>query len=227
MTKSRKVLFHGDGNPIDPRCIKRFTHSFPKGYQTVVRTVIEKSKELDKETFKDIVAALMSSFNTTRKGAFHGVKVVKGRGVDNQQKILETCWTAVHDKLESLRQDLRKTHAQERGRILVEMSPDSRKHIIEKTNEVFNELVQKGKISPVAASKILFATLPEIALPVDTAEWKYVFETDSYREVLRVMVDEIQAWKKENSKIPLKSLDPNPRVTWPAVYNVMAMAARP
>lgn len=227
-TKPWKVLFHKDRSPIDPRCIKRFAHSFPKGYQTVVRTVIEKSRELDREeTFKDLVATLMSSFKMTRRGPFQGVKVYKGRGVDNQQRILETCWTAVQDKLHSLRQDLKDNCSKKRGRILVEISPGSRKRLIEKTNKAFNELMQKGNISRVAASKILFAALPEVALPVDTAEWKSVFAIDSYQEVLLTMVNEIQEWEKEREPAHLEELDPYPRATLPAIYNVMAMVARP
>jgi hypothetical protein len=78
----------------------------------------------------------------------------------------------------------------------------------------------------VGASKVLFAVLPEIALPVDTAQWKGVFPTTDYGDIIESMSAEIARWE-ENTGNHLDSCDPSyPVTTLPAVYNVMAMKAR-
>ena len=231
MKQSFKVLFHDDGEPIDPRCINRFAYAFPKGYQKVVRNIVENSEKIGKEAFVHNVAALMSSFKMTRKGAFHGVKIDKRGIVEDPRNVINTCWSNVGGRLQRLRQYLNQNRSGKRGRTLVEISPDSRIHIVEKTSEIFEELLEttlsNGEISPVAASKVLFAILPEVALPVDTAEWKYVFETNRYQDVLSIMIKEIEAWEKRCDNTPLETLDPYPKATLPEVYNIMAMAARP
>ena len=93
---------------------------------------------------------------------------------------------------------------------------------------MFEELrrtsVQTSKVGRVGASKILFAVLPEVALPVDNSEWKYVFKTAEYRVVLSTMVNEIDEWERKTG-MHLDTLDPN--TTLPSIYNIMAMAARP
>lgn len=230
MKNAFKILFYEDGEPIDPRCIRRFVYAFPKGYQKVVRTIIENSVRIDEETFKYNVATLMKSFKMTRKGAFYGVRVDKRGTAKDPEKVIDTCWTNVGGKLQRLQQYLNENRSGKRGRAVVNIAFNSRIHIIEKTSEIFEELLQitlnHGEISPVAASKILFATMPEVALPVDTAEWKYVFETDSYQNILSRMIDEIEAWEK-NRNIELETLDPYPKATLPGIYNVMAMVARP
>jgi hypothetical protein len=85
-----------------------------------------------------------------------------------------------------------------------------------------------GKSTPglVGASKLLFAVLPEVALPVDNAQWKKVFGTVDYGEIITLMVDEITEWEKD-TKNSLDLCDPSyPITSLPAAYNVMAMIAR-
>ena len=78
----------------------------------------------------------------------------------------------------------------------------------------------------VGASKVLFAVLPEVALPVDNAEWKKVFRTIDYRDIITTMTEEIVEWEK-NTRTRLNACDPGDCLTLPAIYNVMAMEARP
>ena len=77
----------------------------------------------------------------------------------------------------------------------------------------------------VGASKILFSVLPEIALPVDNAEWVTVFKTVDYADVINLMADEIKAWEEQTER-ELQGSDENKYTTLPAVYNVMAMKAK-
>jgi len=78
----------------------------------------------------------------------------------------------------------------------------------------------------VAASKVLFAVLPEVAQPIDNAQWKGLFKTVDYGEIISRMADEIVAWEKCTGQ-PLDACDPSDEFTLPAIYNVMAMKARP
>ena len=110
------------------------------------------------------------------------------------------------------------------------MSPEQRNGIVVKVSELFDTLewttVNGSDVGRVGASKILFAVLPEIALPVDNAEWDCVFRTHSYDRVLSIMIDEISEWENQ-SNTHLETLDPHSPTTLTSVYNVMAMAARP
>jgi len=79
----------------------------------------------------------------------------------------------------------------------------------------------------VGASKILFAVLPEIILPIDNSQWLRVFKTVDIGDVIRRMVFDIQRWESITGE-KLNEMDYSRRLTTlPSVYNVMAMAARP
>ena len=79
----------------------------------------------------------------------------------------------------------------------------------------------------VGASKILFAVLPEIVLPLDNQQWLNVFKTIDIGDVIKQMVYDIQNWEKE-TQVKFNELDSSKRLTTlPSVYNVMAMEARP
>lgn len=84
----------------------------------------------------------------------------------------------------------------------------------------------KQSMGLVGASKVLFAVLPEVALPVDNAEWRHVFKTVDFGDVVLQMSAEIDKWEKEIGT-HLDQCDPNEALTLPGVYNVMAMKAKP
>jgi hypothetical protein len=77
----------------------------------------------------------------------------------------------------------------------------------------------------VGASKILFSLFPEVALPIDNAEWRTVFKTVDFGDVIHLMADEIAHWEKIKGR-QLQNCDKSGLVTLPSVYNVMAMIAR-
>jgi len=68
--------------------------------------------------------------------------------------------------------------------------------------------------------------LPEVALPVDNTQWRSVFKTIDYGDIIRLMAEEITEWERRTGK-RLDSCDPHPLTTLPAIYNVMAMKAKP
>ena len=233
MPKVFKILFYESGDPIAPRCIERFVCAFSKSYSKVVATIIEKSEtpRLDFQVFEYNIAKLMPSFKMTRAGAFRGVRIDEKDRVCDPNKVMKECWKKVRDELQNLKKYMRQKASGRRSRILVDLSPKSRNHVIKKAADLFEKLVKvevkTGKVSRVGASKVLFAVLPEIALPVDNLEWKSVFKTTKYQDILSRMADEIREWEGKFPQIPFESLDPSPKTTLPAIYNVMAMAARP
>ena len=85
----------------------------------------------------------------------------------------------------------------------------------------------KTSFGLVGASKILFAVLPEIILPIDNSQWLRVFKTVDLGDVIKRMTSEIQSWENTTGK-KLNEIDYSKKLTTlPSVYNVMAMAARP
>jgi len=227
LLKPFKVLFYKSGKPVDIPSIKRLISDFSESYSKVVRTIIANSIILNRDTFRFNVATLLPSFGMTRRGAFHGLKIVD-RVIRDPNRALDICWTQVNGELQNLKKYINE-NASHRNRAILELSPESRNYFIGEVSELFEKLkwtsVNDSDVGRVGASKILFAALPEIALPVDNAEWDYVFRTDNYGRVLLIMIDEINEWEAK-SQTPFESLD-SPPTTVPSIYNVMAMAARP
>lgn len=228
MQEPFKILFYEENrNPIDYRCIRRFVYAFPKSYHEVVGKIIENSRRLSPDAFKYNVALLMPSFRMTRVGAFHRIRVDKEDQPHDPNGVIDHCWKVIGKELQNIKAYLEEAHGV-RNRVLADLSQASASNVIEMVSESFVKLcgidVKAGRISPVGASKVLFAVLPEIALPVDNAEWKHVFKTKDYGKVLTKMTNEIIEWRDRTGK---KLEDIDSKLTWPAVYNVMAMAARP
>lgn len=226
--ESFKVLFHKNGNPIGVPRIKRLLSEFGESYDKVVKKIITDSITVNRDTFRSNVATLMPPFNMTRRGAFHGLKIVGGT-IRDPNRALDICWTQVDGKLQDLKKYIGENTSGQKSRAILELSQKSRNHVIGKVSELFEKLkwtsVNGSDVGRVGASKTLFSVLPEIALPVDNAEWDHVFRTDNYGGVLSTMIDEINEWEAK-SQTPFESVD-SPPTTIPSIYNVMAMAARP
>lgn len=238
MRRTLNILFYENGDPMEYRCIERSLRAFPKGYWKVVRKVIERTRDgLDEEIFRLNVAELLRSFKMTRAGAFQGLSVnrMSKTGDKEARAAVDSCWKSVEKELLPLKEYIGRNILTKSSRVLVELSSESEKHILETTSRLFQQLSgitvrNKGGgnswVGNVAASKILFSVLPEIALPVDTNQWKHVFCTKDYSEVLMGMLTEIKEWEKA-SKRKLDERDRDSMTTLPAIYNVLAMAARP
>lgn len=226
---------------MECRCIERSLLAFPRGYWRVVRKVIERTREgLDEKTFIRNVAELLPSFKMTRAGAFRGIMLDKNDVLRGDEfHVVDLCWKSVGAELCALKKNIDQNVRTKRSRVLIELSQEAEEQVIETTSRIFKQLSEitvknkgggQSKIQRVAASKILFAVLPEIALPVDTSEWKNVFCTkEDYGEILSTMISEIKEWEKMSKKKEekLDETDQHPMTTLPAIYNVLAMAARP
>lgn len=224
-----KILFKRDGTPINSDLIERSVANFGSSYNETVRKVIENSSgRLDKKVFCKNVAILMPNFKMTRAGPFKGVMFSLGRIKDPNGRVA-ACWRAVGHDAVQLRGFIDGNNKASRARAMVEISDEAQKQVALELWKMFKGLVSicmgKNTLGLVAASKVLFAVLPEVALPIDNTQWRTVFKTIDYGDIVLRMSEEMTKWEQE-AGAPLDLCDPQRAVTLPAIYNVMAMKAR-
>lgn len=226
---SNEILFDTIGNAISPDEISKKIEGF--GYNDTVYRIIQDSKKLDKdgEVFIKCTARILSNFGMTRSGPFRGVEIYENGNVKRKEILLD-CWKEVGDRLIEINNSVRES-GYSRDRYLLELSKPKREELIANVWAITKRLlpITMGKTSYglVGASKILFAVLPEIVLPVDNSQWLNVFKTVDIGDVINRMIFDIQHWEKVTGE-KLNERDHQRRLTTlPSVYNVMAMAARP
>jgi hypothetical protein len=229
MENTITVLFDSRYKPLPPNLIRESINGFGDGYNKVVRQVIENSdRRLDKRVFCENVAMLMPNFKMTRQGPFKGVKIV-GRSVKDPEGIIAGCWKEVGKNATALRRFL---DSQNKGRVrvIVEVPSSVKEEIAENLWNMFKKIVRlcmgEHTYGLVGASKVLFAVLPEVALPIDTSQWLHVFKTVDYGDIIKNMAEEIVKWEKRTGRL-LDECRLYEGLTLPAIYNVMAMEARP
>jgi len=215
------ILFTSDGVAITPSEVRNKIVVFT--YTDALYKTICDSRELDKsgKVFIECAVSILSSFGMTRSGPFKDI---------DQKDILFDCWKVVGDRVLEIH-NLVFESGYSRDRYLLEIGDSEREELIAKIWSITKQLLPltmgKTAYGLVGASKILFAVLPEIVLPIDNSMWLDVFKTVDIGDVIKEMALDIQQWEKVNRE-KLNELDPqNKLTTLPSVYNVMAMAARP
>ncbi len=227
----KNILFDKAGNAKTPDKISRKILHF--GYNDAVHKTIQYSRELDRDgqAFTKCTALILSNFGMTRGGRFKGVKITKNGNVnDNDREILHKCWDAVGDRLVGIHNSVLES-GYSRDRYLLEISKQEREELAAEIWSITKQLLPftmgKTTYGLVGASKILFAVLPEIVLPIDNSQWLNVFKTVDIGDVINGMASDIQHWEEATGE-KLNEMDSENRLTTlPSVYNVMAMAARP
>jgi len=214
---------------VKPETITEKIIEFGDGYNNATKDIIRDSRVLDKngKTFIKCASRILSSFGMTRSGPFKGAGIA---GKTNKKKILSECWDVIGDRLLEVNKSVLESGLS-RDRYLLELSEAECAQLIAEVWLMTKQLLPftMGKTSHglVGASKILFSVLPEIVLPIDNAQWTYVFQTVDLGDVINRMVSDIQRWEQITDK-QLNELDHSKRLTTlPSVYNVMAMDARP
>jgi len=224
-----RVLFDNLGKPHPKayveKCMKKFGRSYSRTVQEIIRNTRD---EINEDIFIKNAARLMSNFKMTRRGPFKGVGLFGGKGPDNDQKILNASWKAIERSVLDLKQFLIGRPNTTRSRVLVEISEVERKQLAAKIWGMFKKLLplcmSDTSWGVVAASKLLFSVLPEVALPVDNNQWRKLFKTVDYSDIIDSMASEIIEWEKLTGH---RINDCGPKSsTLPAIYNVMAMEAR-
>ena len=223
------ILFDTQGHVATPEKISETIVAFGDKYNNATRDIIRDSRVLDEDgkTFIKCASLILSSFGMTRSGPFKGAGVA---GKTNKKKLLSECWDEIGDQLLEVKRSVLESGFS-RDRYLLELSEPERDGQIGKVWLMTKQLLPftMGKTSHglVGASKIIFSVLPEIALPIDNAQWTYVFKTVDLGDVIKRMVSDIQQWERITGR-QLNELDHSKRLTTlPSVYNVMAMNARP
>ena len=225
-----KILFKSNGTYYKHDEIMQCVKKFGDSYNDTVRFIINNSsKGISKSIFEENVGRLLSNFKMTRRGPFEGVRFANDKLEDPDGKV-STCWRTIGDSLIELRKEIDSLSVGARSRFVVDVNPKDLLKITDKIWIAFKKLLPvcmgKHSLGMVSASKILFAVLPEIALPIDNKQWLTVFKTVDYGDVIKLMVDEITAWEKAEGK-QLQTCDHSEYTTLPAIFNVMAMKARP
>lgn len=224
-----EILFEENDSPHSPQWIYDCVSNFGKGYnQTVLKAITNSNSSLDEHVFRVNVGMLMPNFLMGRAGPFKGVKYSNGRVID-PNGIISDCWKSIGDPAIALREFIDRRNDGKRSRALLNISDSERSTVAAELWKMFKALLPvcmgKQSMGLVGASKVLFAVLPEVALPVDNAEWRHVFQTVDFGDVVLLMAAEIDKWESETG-MHLDESDPNEALTLPGVYNVMAMKAR-
>ena len=226
---SSNILFNDPNNAITPNKIKKQIRSFR--YNDVVHEIIQASNDLDENggVFIKCTARILSNFGMTRNGPFKGVGITENGGVKHKD-ILRKCWEEVGEQLIEIHNSVLKS-GHFRGRYLLELSSPKREELIAEiwliTKRLLPFTMGKTTYGLVGASKLLFAVLPEIVLPVDNNQFLHLFKTVDIGDVINRMVSDIKQWEKATGKKLNEMGISNKLTTLPSVYNVMAMAARP
>jgi len=224
-----KILFNKANYAITPNEIREKILSF--GYNDAVHEIIQDSNDLDKngEIFIKCTARILSNFGMTRGGPFKGIKITENGNVNHKQILLD-CWNEVGDRLLEIHDSVLQS-GYTRGRYLLELNKPKRDELIAEiwliTKKLLPFTMGETSYGLVGASKLLFAVLPEIVLPIDNSQWLNVFKTVDLGDAINQMVFDIQHWEKDTGQ-KLNEIDYSKKLTTlPSVYNVMAMAARP
>lgn len=225
------ILFKKNGKPIPPEKISNLIKN--DRYSKTVRFLIQNTTKLDEPTFSQNAAKLLNNFGMARSGPFKGVKLTEEGKIVGPlpRKNITACWDLTKTELKAVKQILKKSHCQPKARTLVLLDTSIRKEVIEILWQAFKKMLPvtmgENSYGLVGASKILFSVFPEIVLPLDNAEWLHVFQTVDLGDVINWMTEEIITWEKVTGS-QLQNCDKEePQFTLPAVYNVMAMEARP
>jgi len=200
-------------------------------YKEAVQEIIEKSNRLldrDGEVFLACTARILSNFGMTRAGPFKGVGITKSGNIKGRE-ILVQCWSEIGDDLIEIRRSVINS-GYSRDRFLLELSKREFDRLIAQiwvmTKRLLPLTMGKTSYGLVGASKILFAVLPEIVLPVDSQQWLQLFKTVDIGDIIKRMRSDIQQWEGITHRSLNEMDDSRMLTTLPSVYNVITMNAR-
>jgi len=223
-----KILFEPSGEPHSSIFISYCVAKRQKHYAQTVQAITKSTEAfLDFDVFSKNAARLMMVSNMNRRGPFQGLRLVRG-AVHDPQAILSRVWNAIGKSIVELKSLLLDIDCQKRSRVLVETPDSVMNRIVFDLLKIFKQLLPLcfGVKTPglIAASKILFSAFPEIALPVEKSQWKNLFQTVDYPNIIWLMKAEIVEWEKRSQK-RLDYCDPVGSITLPVFYDA-ALRAR-
>jgi len=228
---SNNILFDSEGNALSPDKIYDKIINFPNRYKEAVKKTIQDSAVLDSngEVFVNCTARILVNFKMTRTGPFKGIRITKNGNVIGEE-LLHKCWDRIKDGALEINNSVLQSGFS-RDRYLLALSSSQCEELVQQiwfmTKQLLPFTMGETSYGLVGASKILFAVLPEIVLPVDNNQWLKVFKTVDLGDIINRMVCDIKEWE-EKAHERLNEMDRSKRLTTlPSVYNVIAMDARP
>ena len=223
-----KVLFEPSGNPQSSiyisYCVARMERTYAEAVRHVINTT---TKSIDFGIFSINSAKLLVASKMTRRGPFQGLRIIRGE-VHDPEAILNRVWDAIGEPMAELKHRLLQAACRDRLRLLAEIPKPLMGRIAADLWKMFKRLLPLfmgvNTIGLTAASKILFAVFPEIALPVEKAHWREIFQTVDYADIIGSIREEITEWETR-SQGKLNQCDPLGGWTLPAFYNAVVMEA--
>jgi len=221
--KSNGILFDADMAKTPEEVhdeITRFKNSYIKATHKIIKA--SEILHTDGKGFIECASLILSNFGMARSGPLK-----KG---ENQTNALINCWNEVGVQLIEIKNSVLQSGCS-RDRLLLELGQQQLEELIAEIWVIMKQLLSftmgETTYGLVGASKILFAVLPEIVLPIDNSQWLHVFKTVDIGDVIKSMTLDIERWESATGE-RLNEMDRSRRLTTlPSVYNVMAMAARP
>lgn len=223
-----KILFEPSGKPRSSIYISYCVAMRERHYSQAIQEITKGTENLiDFSVFSRNAVRLLVSSKMTRRGPFQGVRIVRGE-IHDPEAVLDKVWDAIGKPTVELKSLLFDAGVQNRSRILVEMAQPMMDSISTNLWKMFKRLLPLclgvNTIGLTAASKILFSIFPEIALPVEKSQWKDLFQTVDYTDIIYLMRAEISEWEKRSQKM-LNECDPLGCLTLPVFYNAAALIA--
>jgi hypothetical protein len=218
---SCNILITKNKQAVLPNEINEQITEFGESYINATHRIISDSQSLDQngETFIKCASLILSKFGMTRRGVFS----------KNIEETLQVCWDRIGKRVIDIKNQINDS-GNSRDRYLLEISETELDRLTAQlwsmTKDLLPITMSNHSYGLVGASKILFSVLPELVLPVDNQQWMQLFKTVDLGDVIQFMAQDIRKWESATGE-NLNRMDPSGRLsTLPAVYNVVAMAAR-
>jgi hypothetical protein len=169
----------------------------------------------------------MAASKINQRGPFQGIMIIRGK-IHDPAGMLCAIWDSICRPTCELKSILVNSRKRNRQRLLVDMTEHKFESVADDLWKIFNRLIPfcmgVNTLGLTAASKLLFSIFPEIALPAEKVQWKELFQTIDFTEVVRLMRKEISEWEKERRHV-LNECDPSNSATLPEIFNAVALRA--
>jgi hypothetical protein len=167
----------------------------------------------------------MAASKMNQRGPFQGILIIRDKIYD-PAGMLGEIWDSIGKPACELKSILINSPKQNRQRLLVEMKEQKFQNVADGLWKIFKQLIPfcmgVDTFGLTAASKLLFSVFPELALPIEKVQWKELFQTIDFSDVLRLIRNEISGWEM-SSRNALTECDPSNSATLPEIYNAVAL----
>ena len=221
-----KILFESSGKPYSLIYVSYCMAMRREPYSQAVQEIIKSTDKLiDFNIFSMNAAKIMAVSKMNQRGPFQGILIIREKIYD-PEGMLDEIWDSICTPACELKSTLINSPKQNRQRLLVDMPEHRFENVADCLWKIFKQLIPfcmgVDTLGLTAASKLLFSVFPEIALPVEKVQWKKLFRTIDFADVLRLIRKEISEWER-TSRHALTECDSSNSATLPELYNAVAL----